>query len=234
MVILPYYYLRYGNVFYTDPATPWRRGDYLVSVLSLLATFIFGFWNYLTAPPLPPIPHPATFLRGIIKGWRRASSKKRVLNALTFLILGSGVGWLIYYAVFPSVEIRTTDFVLVEGNPLTPSNPVRTASPSSTASIVFQGQIPDRKYLGLSLKLVDAVSSGDCTALAALTLVPKIDGTVRESLEVREPGTRLRPATETRIDLGGSVKHITIDAKMDRLDRGCKVDLLVSKAVFYG
>jgi hypothetical protein len=156
-----------------------------------------------------------------------------VLNVLAFLILGSGVGWLIHYVAFPPIEVRTSDSVLVEGNPLTPSDPVSIASPSGAANIVFQGQIPDRKYLGLSLKLIDTISSGDCTAHATLTLVPKIDGTVRESIEVTEPGTKLRPGTETRIDLGGPAKHITFETKMDMLDQGCKVDLLVSKAVFY-
>lgn len=198
------------------------RGDYTVTVLSLLATFVFGFLDYVTSPS-PPTSQRARD-RGLPKRGPRTRSAY-FANVLTFSLLGLLAGAGVYYAALGSVAVKPAQSLTIQNE--------RGLSLGKPAQIVFNRTTPDRNYLGLAISVDDYVGSGDCSTFATATLVPRIGKIRQQPIEVKSLGTATREPSETRISIGGAINDLSIDVFI-HTDPGCKLALTVTGATFYG
>lgn len=105
--------------------------------------------------------------------------------------------------------------------------------PGSPATLVFDGPTPARSTLGLGLRLVDDVGSGDCTTSATLTLAPRVGAIERTPILVPTPGTGTANPDLAEVPVGGSVPDLRVRVVVDT-DPGCRLRLVLTEAVFYG
>jgi len=188
------------------------RGDYTVSVLNLLLTFLFGVLGSMAArrPPQP----------GQAQGMTRNAY---IINFVMFAILGGVGGYFIHSVVLGAVRVPASELVVENADGFSPTAP---------ATVVFKGRTPDKQNLGIKLAVVDNLGTGDCSTSPRATLYPFQGGAQLEPVEVDSLATDVDEASETRIKVNGPADNLKIKVSLNTRP-GCILHLDVKEAVFY-
>lgn len=187
------------------------RGNYTVSVLGLLATFVFGVLGVAAGGVRPP------------GGQVGMGMQSYIASMVAFAIVGGFTGYGINFIRQAAVEVPASRLVIVNADGLSPTAP---------ATVVFAPPTPDKQYLGIKLSIVDYLGQGDCSTSPTASIYPYQGGAALEAVEVETLGTDEFDPSETQIEVTGSSNDLSLQVRISTRP-GCVLRLEVKEAVFY-